>query len=90
MSTAKRIRQVSCAWRPGPTGVCSTAANHANKPDDFYVNPRYGQACPCCGHNGWHWVYEGYPLPSCQTEATLAALYGEAEAKALMALVPPL
>jgi hypothetical protein len=33
---------------------CGRAALLRNKPDDFYVNPRYGQACACCGRSGFH------------------------------------
>ena len=57
---------VDCA--PGGT-TCSKRANQINPPADLYVNPRHGGACPCCGHQGTHWVRkdrQGH-LPACMT-----------------------
>lgn len=34
--------------------VCGRAALHRNPPSDFYINPRYGMACACCGRDGVH------------------------------------
>lgn len=39
--------------------VCGRAALHRNPPSDFYVNPRYGQACACCGRDGVHVIPRG-------------------------------
>jgi len=36
--------------------TCGRAALRRNPPSDFYINPRYGMACACCGHSGVHMV----------------------------------
>lgn len=35
---------------------CGRAALLRHPPDDYYVNPRYGMACACCGRDGVHIV----------------------------------
>ena len=50
--------------RPGMKAtMCSVAAIRKNPPSDLYVNARYGGACPCCGHQGTHWVQWGQTAP---------------------------
>lgn len=55
----RRSYLVDCRHGVTPDGqatVCAVAAIRKNPPADLYVNPRYGGACPCCGHQGTHWV----------------------------------
>lgn len=59
---------VTCQHAAGTTGMCAKAAIRKNPPADLYVNPRYGGACPCCGHQGTHLVTLGNPAP-CGAEA---------------------
>lgn len=35
---------------------CPKAALRRRPPADYYTNPRYGQACSCCGQDGTHRV----------------------------------
>lgn len=54
---------VACQHNAGDTGMCWKAATRKNPPADFYVNPRYGAACPCCGQQGTHMVTLGNAAP---------------------------
>lgn len=61
------VELVECRHQAGAAGVCAKRALQRNPPQDLYVNKRYGASCPCCGHQGTHWVRvdrEGH-LPAC-------------------------
>lgn len=45
------LTHVEC--KPGGH-LCRVAKIKAKPPLDLYVNPSHGQACPCCGHAGYH------------------------------------
>lgn len=64
--------RTDCTWQAGSSGVCSKRAMQLvqQKPADFYVNPSYGMACACCGHQGTHIVYRdpAYARPICMGE----------------------
>lgn len=39
---------------------CGRVALRRNPPADFHINPRYGQACSCCGRDGVHVVARAF------------------------------
>lgn len=58
-------------WTPEPIR-CRHAEARAqtplDRPSDFYINPRHGARCDCCGQDGRHTIYEGTTpeqLPAC-------------------------
>lgn len=53
---------------------CQIVKMRQNPPADFYVNPRYGQACDCCGRTGIHKIRRGSnELPACKRQALVTA-----------------
>jgi len=65
-----RLERVDCTHGAGTRGTCWKRGLQTNPPSDLYVNPRYGGACPCCGHQGTHLVRvdrQGV-LPSCLSQ----------------------
>lgn len=61
------VEVVGCTFEAGANGTCRVRSLHLNPPHDYYTNPRHGQACPCCGHQGTHTVRRDRAgeLPAC-------------------------